>query len=110
MTRNEELCKYLGIDYFEADDKMIDFYLRCRDAGMDYADADRYAHLNTMFGYDIGMENARQIDEWMYHHDEEVLELVPTNRKLLEKAVRELNVDVDFTNFRTKSVEWYEYY
>ena len=78
-----EVLEYLeldaNVDIKEYPDKLYSFYYRCMKAGMHYADADRYAILNTMFDYDIGMENARLIDKWMYEHDEEVYELNATD-------------------------------
>ena len=63
----------------EFSDELYSFYYRCMKADMHYADADRYAILNTLFNYDIGMDNARDIDSWMYHHDEEIYELNATS-------------------------------
>lgn len=108
--RNRELCKYLETENFEAEERMIDFYLRCRDADMHFADADRYAICNTLFQYDIGMDNARKIDNWMYKHEEEIYELSYQNRELFERAVRELGLNLDFSNWRTKDFEFYEYF
>ena len=96
--RNKEMCQYLNSEDFEAEEGMIDFYLRCRDADMHFADADRYAICNTLFQYDIGMDNARKIDHWMYEHEEEIYELSYRNKELFEKAARELGLDLDFSN------------
>ena len=57
----------LGIDFY---------YMAMHDNGMDFYDADRYAWLNVLFGYDIGADHARGIINWYYENDMEVLELV----------------------------------
>ncbi len=109
--RNKELCEYLECYDFEAPEKMIDFYLRCRDAGMHMADADRYAILNTMFQYDIGMENANELNEWLYEHEEETYELKPNKcKELLKYGCEELHINLDFNNFRTEDFSEYSYY
>lgn len=109
--RNKELCDYLECDDFEAPEKMIDFYLRCRDADMHIADADRYAILNTMFQYDIGMENANDLNNWLWEHGEETYELKPNEcKELLEHGCEQLNIKLDFDNFKTEDFETYSYY
>ena len=55
----EEVNIYLQCENGNYTDELYSFYYRCKQANMDYADADRYAILNTLFNYDIGMENAK---------------------------------------------------
>lgn len=109
--RNKELCDYLECDDFEAPKDMIDFYLRCRDADLHYADADRYAILNTLFQYDIGMENANDISAWLWEHDVEVYELDYDNCKdMLEHGCKQLHINLNFNDFRTEPIKEYSYY
>lgn len=104
---------YLETDFTDFADDLYAFYYRCAEAGMHYADADRYAILNTLFNYDIGMENAREIDGWMYEHDEEIYELRATSMEDKAKvalAVAELGLDIDFSGWIKEEYEEYKFF
>lgn len=110
-----EVCDYLECKKSEtpAPDEFYSFYYRCMKAGMHYADADRYAILNTMFNYDIGMENARVIDHWMYEHDEEIYELNPENaddKSMVALAVAELGLNLDFSGWVDEMYTEYKFF
>lgn len=107
----DEVSDYLEIDYHIADDECA-FYYRCMMADMHFADADRYAILNTLFDYDIGMENAQKIDEWMYLHDDEIYELgVDEDSKgKIALAVAELGLDIDFSGWITEDYKTYKFF
>lgn len=114
----EEVIKYLEMDYTEHNldifpDELYSFYYRCMKADMHYADADRYAILNTLFNYDIGMDNARGIDTWMYHHDEEIYELKATSMEDKLKvalAVAELGLNIDFSGWIKEDYTEYKFF
>lgn len=108
----EEVNRYLLCEDETYEDGLYAFYYRCMKAGMDYADADRYAILNTLFDYDIGMENAQKIDSWMYLHDDEIYELgVDEDSKgKLALAVAELGLDIDFSGWITEDYKTYKYF
>ena len=109
----EEVAVYLGIDIEScADDKMCAFYYRCMEEDMHVADADRYAILNTLFNYDIGIDNAMAIDSWMYEHNKEIYELDIDikSKTYLALAVVELGLDIDFSNWRTEEYKLYTYF
>lgn len=109
----EDVLNYLGIADDDFEDGFFLFYHRCMKADMHYADADRYAILNTMFDYDIGMENARAIDTWMYEHDKEIYELNPENtnhKSLVALAVAELGLNLDFSGWIGKDYEAYKFF
>ena len=111
--RIKELCDYLWVDieYDDANDKMIGFYLRCKDADMHVADADRYAILNTLFQYDIGMENASKLNTWTYEHGLEIYEYkTDISKGVLEYACEQLGIKLDFSNYRAEEFEEYSYY
>lgn len=114
-----EVINYLDIDiwnddeYNEYPDDFYSFYYRCMKADIHYADADRYAILNTLFNYDIGMDNARAIDEWMYHHDEEIYELNATSKEDKSKVVladMELGLNLDFSGWIKEDYTAYKYF
>lgn len=109
----EDIANYFETDYTNYPDEVYAFYHRCMTAGMHYADADRYAILNTMFNYDIGMDNARAIDGWMYEHDEEIYELMATNmehKALVALAVAELGLDIDFSGWIKEDYNEYKFF
>lgn len=104
---NEELVKA----YMNLDDAFYKFYYRCMKEDMHCGDADRYAILNTLFGYDIGMENARSIDQWMYEHDEEIFELSSKEGKsLVALAVAELGLCLDFSKWIKEDYKEYHFF
>lgn len=107
-----EVERYLEIDC-QITDEAYAFYYRCMKEDMHYADADRYAILNTLFDYDIGMENARAIDEWMYLHNEEIYELLATkieDKSLVALANAELGLNLDFSKWITEDYKEYKFF
>ena len=111
-----EVLEYLELDVYDnnADlpDELYSFYYRCKQAEMHYADADRYAILNTLFNYDIGMENSRVIDNWMYEHDEEIYELTNSkeSKMLVALAVAELGLKIDFSGWIEENYTEYKFF
>ena len=115
----KEVINYLDIDIYDDDeyneypDDFYSFYYRCMKADMHCGDADRYAILNTIFNYDIGMDNARAIDEWMYEHDEEIYELNPANiedKSKVALAVAELGFNLDFSGWIKENYTEYKFF
>lgn len=112
----KEVENYLEVenkDGLNYSDELYSFYYRCMKADMHYSDADRYAILNTLFNYDIGMENAKAIDGWMYEHDEEIYELNPTNKEDKAKvslAIAELGLNLDFSGWIKEEYKEYKFF
>lgn len=112
----EDVLNYLELDICDDNtdytDGFYSFYYRCMNAGMHYADADRYAILNTLFNYDIGMDNARAIDEWMYEHDQEIYELNAdkVSKLTVALAVTELELNVDFSGWIKENYDEYSFF
>lgn len=57
-----EVIKYFGYENYEAEknfymneakDDLFKFYYNCMENGIEVCDADRYANLNTVLGYDV---------------------------------------------------------
>jgi len=114
MTEREQMVKYLGVDSEDLENPALyQFYKKCMDTGLDVYDADRYAILNTLFGYDVGMENARAINETLWNMNIDTFELSsgsPENRKWVEAAVEELGMDVDFSNWQEGEYKEYSFF
>ena len=113
----EEVLEYLELDtpdsYEDYPNEFYAFYYRCMESDMHYADADRYAILNTLFNYDIGMDNARAIDGWMYEHDGEIYELNATSEKdksMVALAVVELGLNLDFSGWIKEDYTEYKFF
>ena len=109
----EDVLDYLDceVDVGYPDD-FYSFYYRCMMAGMHCADADRYAILNTLLNYDIGMDNARAIDSWMYEHDEEIYELNngEDSKALIMQAIAELELNVSSDNWIKEDYKFYKFF
>ena len=112
-----KVLEYLELDVYDNNDDISDefysFYYRCKKAPMHYADADRYAILNTLFNYDIGMDNARAVDHWMYEHGEEIYELKATSEDDKSKvalAVAELGLNLDFSGWIKEDYSEYKFF
>lgn len=112
----EEVLEYLELgvdcDYNDYADELYSFYYRCMKADMHFADADRYAILNTLFDYDIGMDNARAIDSWMYEHDQEIYELNADHisKMTVALAVAELGLNLDFSRWIKEDYTEYKFF
>lgn len=109
----EDVINYLECESGDYPDEFYAFYYRCMMADMHYADADRYAILNTLLNYDIGMDNAKAIDSWMYEHDEEIYELKATrmeDKALVALAVAELGLNLDFSGWIKENYAEYKFF
>ena len=108
MTTNEKenwIRKEIGFIPVESPDG-IDFYYRAmHDYEFGLCDADDYAWLNTLFGYDIGIENAAKIITWFYmERDTTVQEVVGAKEKDTLRNICELEIGImlDFSKFATE--------
>ena len=89
------------------------FYHRCLfDHKLCLIDADEYAILNTLIGYDIGVDSALAIAGYLWAHDIERLELTGNDKDKAEvqKAIDVLGLDIKLDKWRYGKVECYEYY
>lgn len=114
ITERKRLIKYLGIETEDLEKaEFFNFYHRCMSAGMDVYDADRYAVLNTLFGYDIGMDTAMEINDELWNMNIDTFELssgCPENKKLLEEVVEKFGIDVDFSNWQEDEYKEYSFF
>lgn len=118
-----EVVKYFGYEncdeqknYYlnDAPDDLFKFYLYCMDNGLDACDADRYANLNTVLGYDVGFENFKKIDGYLWcEKDYDLIELFgnESGKEIIKEAVDILNIDIDFSKWKNESeIKCYVYY
>ena len=93
----EDICDNMPDEFFEHT------YRAMCDYGMDFYESDRWAWLNTLFGYDIGADRARGIINWYYENGIDVLEITDEERSTLQNiAELELGYHFDFTSFATE--------
>ncbi|MBQ6416315.1 MAG: hypothetical protein IJJ65_08720 [Butyrivibrio sp.] len=89
-----------------------EFYYRAmHDHDMDLSDADRWAWLNTLFGYDIGESAARKISNWLYENGQDACELTHKSKETLKSICEfELGLHLDFSKFVNSEPEAYKYH
>lgn len=80
-------------------------------------DVDCHAHLNTLFGYDIGFDKAMAVTRWLW--DPEVngtgnpintTDITHEGKALLLQCDKEAGLGLSFEKWRKRPVNEYEYY
>ena len=124
LTRQEAIDTLIGNDIFDEKtindhEKASEFYIKHLMEGWDICDIDRIAHLNTLFGYDIGVDNWSKLDSelWgneIYQDDYgcgvEIMELTYKDKDFIIQVCHDLNLNLSFDKWRTKDFKYYEYY
>lgn len=124
LTRQEAIDILINNNIFTEQnirdqEKASEFYINHLIEGWDICNIDRMAHLNTLFGYDIGVDNWSKIDSELWGNEKywddygcgvEILELTYKDKPFLKKVVLDIGVDVNFDKWRTKDFKCYEYY
>ena len=124
LTRQEAIDTLIGNEIFYEEtisehNKASEFYIKHLMEGWDICDIDRMAHLNTLFGYDIGVDNWSKIDSELWcnkkYKDDtgcgvEIMELEYTDKEFIQKVCNELGLDLSFDKWRTEDFKCYEYY
>lgn len=124
LTREEAIDILIGNEIFDEEtinehNKASEFYIKHLMEGWDICDIDRMAHLNTLFGYDIGVDNWSKIDSELWcnkkYQDEtgcgiEIMELSYKDKEFIRNVCKELCLDLSFDKWRTEDFKCYEYY
>lgn len=110
--KREKLMKYYGTAIMGNDKDCVDFYYRCMLTGMSLIDTDEYATLNTLLGYDIGFDNANEINSELWKQGIETLELGidEDSKKEIQKAAETRNIKLDFSKWRKEPYNCYSYF
>jgi len=110
MTREQAIDTLIGNDYFNESQigtRAMEFFIKNLMENTDSLfDIERYARLNTLFGYDIGFENA--INEANIELD--VFEISYKHKTLLMKCDSQCGLGLSFDKWKTKHIYCYEYY
>lgn len=112
MTKRKWVEQQIGKGILNGmDDACFEFYYKAmHDYNMDFPDADRYAWLNTLFGYDIGADYANRIINWFDNEIfVDVLELESTNYEMVLDACNELGIHLSFKNWAKETPIAMEY-
>lgn len=65
---------------------------------MSLSESDRWAWLNTLFGYDIGADRALDLDNWYYENGMDVLEIEADDRETVKNICElELGLHLNFS-------------
>ena len=79
------------------------YYNQNRVNNLDLCDADRYAILNTIMGYDVGFEAFRNIDGYVWTElDFDLLEITGSDedKEIIKKASNATNTNLDFSKWK----------
>lgn len=107
--------QYMGYDdeSRELTDYGYAFYFnQIMNNGLDLCDADRYANLNTVLGYDVGIKKFRSLDSWLWEHNFDLMELTGSedDRKMLQRATKETKTkELDFSKWTDFGKDKYFY-
>lgn len=124
LTRQEVIDTLIGNDIFDEKtindhEKASEFYIKHLMEGWDICDIDRMAHLNTLFGYDIGVDNWSKINSELWNNEKywdsygcgiEIMELTYKDKDFIIQVCHDLNLNLSFGKWRTEDFKYYEYY
>lgn len=102
-------CRLIHLDA-SSPEEMVEFQWKCYKAGWSIADADDYAWLNTLFGYDIGMTCAAEISRAVYERAWSPMELGVKDRLILGDICGERKIAVSFDTWVHTEPECMAYY
>lgn len=117
MTHKEWVEKEVGKRIFDGlDDEVYDVYYKgMHNYNMGVYDVDKWAWLNTLFGYDIGAERALSIITWYDDNGMDVLQLEAEDKETVENVSRfELGLHFNFNGWAKEtpkriSYRWPDY-
>jgi len=124
LTREEVIDILIGNEIFDEEtineyNKASEFYINHLMEGWDICDIDRMAHLNTLFSYDIGVDNWSKIDSELWRNEKyqdetgcgvEIMELSYKDKEFIRNVCKEIGLDLSFDKWKTEDFKCYEYY
>jgi hypothetical protein len=100
-----------GGDYL--DDEGYAFYYHCMFThNLSSFDADEYAMLNTLIGYDIGVDAAMKISSYLYERDISILDLSENeeDERVVQEAIDALQLNIALDKWSYTKIPYYEYH
>lgn len=75
-------------------------------------DADEYATLNTLIGYDIGVDAAMRISSYLYERDISILDLNENeeDKQEVQKAIDAYQLNISLDKWSNDKKPYYEYH
>ena len=95
------------------DDAGYAFYYRCLyEEYISLLDADDYAVLNTLIGYDIGLSAAMDITGYLWENEIDTKELVNSDedKELIIKAITDLQLDINLDKWGNNPLDGFVYF
>ena len=109
----EQVNEYVGFSEGSRvlSDYAYAFYYNAMCNELDTCDADRYANLNTILGYDVGICAFRSLDHWLWEQDFDLMELTgsDSDEEMLQQAAEETKTTLCFSKWRTFNEATYTY-
>lgn len=86
------------------DDEAVQFYFKAIEpTGNDLWDADAWAWLNTLIGYEISYDDYLEIADWWANDTSlSVMEVMHYNRKEIEEAIKDKHLNIDMSGWATE--------
>ena len=102
----------LGYSGDYLDDEGYAFYYHCmHDHKLSSFDADEYAMLNTLIGYDIGIDAALEISSYLYERDISILDLSEKEDKpVVREAIDACSLSITLDKWTNDRKPCYEYH
>lgn len=124
LTRQEAIDILINNNIFTEQnirdqEKASEFYINHLIEGWDICDIDRMAHLNTLFGYDIGVDNWSKLDSELWSNEKywdnydcgiEIMEFTYKDKDFIIQVCHDLNLNLSFDKWKTEDFKYYEYY
>lgn len=103
-------CGCIDDDFTEYEDDFFVFHKKVKDKGYDFMDADNYAWLNTLFGYDIGIEKSIEICNALEKEEEVATSDLDTDSYYFMKMIDvKYKLNVNFDNWTKKEKKAVKY-
>lgn len=105
--------KRLGYSCDYLTDEGYAFYYHCMFTNnLSSFDADEYATLNTLIGYDIGVDAAMRISSYLYERDISVLDLTESeeDKQEVRKAIDAYQLNISLDKWINNKIPYYEYH
>lgn len=100
----KDICKDMPDEFY------VHTYRAMQDYGMSVYDADKWAWLNTLFGYDIGADRALDLITWYDDNGMDVLDLNADDKETIKNVSEmELGLHFNFSAFPDKTPEAISY-
>lgn len=106
-TREEAIHQLIAYDVFTDADintPAMEYYIKYTMEGEDLYDIDHAAWLNTLFGYDIGYDNAMEIYSYMLKDMDtyqEIMDFSYCDKHRMKEVTDNLGLELDYSKYRT---------